>query len=171
MYAPSDVVNLSDGSVVELRKFYSEKPLLLVFLRHFGCIFCREQVAELREYPDLNVVFVTMGTVQEAADFKERTESPHPFVSDPNKTLYAAFTLPKGNFGRLFTPQTIRRGFQAGIAGHRQGRPVGDPWQLAGSFLIGTDGKVLKEHRSKDVADNLSSSTVRSWLSEPATAS
>ena len=168
MYAPSDVVNLSDGSVTELRKFYEDKPLLVVFLRHFGCIFCREQVAELRGSPDLNVVFVTMGTVEEAREFKERMESPHPFVSDPNKTLYSAFGLNRGSFAQMFNPQTFRRGFQATTSGYRQGRPVGDPWQLAGAFLVDQQGKILREHRSRDASDNLSPETVRTWLAEPA---
>lgn len=47
---------------------------LLVFLRHFGCVFCREMVADVRNaatqeanYP--NVVFFYQGTVEQGQDF------------------------------------------------------------------------------------------------------
>lgn len=32
-----------------LGELSNERPLLLVFLRHFGCTFCREAVAEITE--------------------------------------------------------------------------------------------------------------------------
>jgi len=34
--APDMQVLLSDGSIKELKDFWKEKPLILVFLRHFG---------------------------------------------------------------------------------------------------------------------------------------
>ncbi len=39
-------VNLAPGS---FRDQLSEGPALLIFLRFFGCIFCRETVADLRQ--------------------------------------------------------------------------------------------------------------------------
>jgi hypothetical protein len=165
MHAPLSVVNLHDGTVIELSSFYEAKPLVLVFLRHFGCIFCREQVAVLRDRPDLNVAFVTMGTVPQAEQFKQMMESPHAFISDPNKTLYAAFGLVRGSFTQMFSPSTFKRGFEATRAGHKVGRPIGDPWQLAGAFLIDQSGLVMAEHRSRDAGDNLNAADVEKWLS------
>jgi len=43
--APVSGVNLAPGT---LRAQLGERPTLLVFLRHFGGIFCREAVADLR---------------------------------------------------------------------------------------------------------------------------
>jgi hypothetical protein len=34
--APDSVVTMSDGTTQNLRDFWKEKPLFLVFLRHFG---------------------------------------------------------------------------------------------------------------------------------------
>lgn len=52
---------------------------LLVFLRHFGCVFCREMVADVRNaatqeanYP--NVVFFYQGTVEQGQDFCQPLE-------------------------------------------------------------------------------------------------
>ncbi len=164
MYAPNVVVALDGKEQKDLASFYRERPLVLIFLRHFGCIFCREQVAQLRSHPEWNVLFVTMGTQEEATEFRQSMESPHRFISDPNKRLYEDFGLRRGSFGQMFSPRTFKRGFQATRAGNSVGKPVGDPWQLSGAFLIGTDGRVLGEHRSSDASDNLTTEDISGWL-------
>ena len=165
MFAPNVVVALDGNEQRELAAFYRDQPVVLIFLRHFGCIFCREQVAQLRTHPEWNVLFVTMGTQEEATEFRASMESPHRFISDPNKRLYEDFGLRRGSFGQMFSPRTFRRGFQATRAGHSVGKPVGDPWQLSGAFLIGQDGRILGEHRSSDASDNLSVDDIGAWLS------
>jgi hypothetical protein len=53
----------------------AERPLFLVFLRHFGCTFCREAVADLAEKREaiaakgVPLAFVHMGTEEKARWF------------------------------------------------------------------------------------------------------
>jgi hypothetical protein len=42
---PIEGVNLSGRT---LKEELGDVPKLLVFLRHFGCIFCRELIADMR---------------------------------------------------------------------------------------------------------------------------
>lgn len=148
-----DVV-LDSGEKVPLGQLYAQERLVLVFLRHFGCTFCREHVAQLRLHPKLNVVFVAMGSVEQTADFKRKMRSPHAFICDPDRELYRAFGLGRGDGKQMFNPKVFARGFGATLRGHFVGLPVGDPWQMPGVFLIETTGDVSWAYRSVDASDN-----------------
>lgn len=167
MQAPLTHVTLHTGESVELSSFYQKGPLALVFLRHFNCIFCREQISGLREFPEENIVFVSLGKTEEAAAFREKMESPQTYISDPNKVLYEQFGLKRGSFAQMFNATTFRRGFAAMKEGHRTGAtPVGDPWMLAGTFIIQPSGEVSFSHYSRDASDNLTAETIVGLLKE-----
>lgn len=160
MQAPLTVVTLDSGETKDLSEFYKEKPLILVFLRHFGCIFCREQIAELRQFKTENIVLVCMGRIQEAADFKRKMEIPQPMVSDPNKLLYEAFGLRRGSFGQVLNPTLARKSIRLLKGGHRAGLLKHDPWMMAGVFRVEQDGEVSFSHFASDISDNLSGAAI-----------
>lgn len=164
MDAPALDVRLWNGEVVPLDSLYRDQPLVLVFLRHFGCTFCREHVAQLRLHPSLNIVFVGMGDVEQTAAFRQAMRSPHPFISDPDRVLYQAFGLGQGTGKQMFNARTFARGFGATLRGHWVGVPVGDPWQMPGVFLIEPDGHVSWEYRSVDASDNATAEEILSHL-------
>lgn len=162
MTAPDVMVQLHTGETVSLKDLYLEMRLVLVFLRHCGCIFAKEQVANLRFHPNLNIAFVSMANVEETAAFRERLRSPHPFIADPDRRLYAAFGLGRGEGKQIFNLKTFARGFGAMLRGHWVGKPVGDPWQMPGVFVIESDGEVSWEYRSVHAADNVDAKLVES---------
>ena len=127
------------------------RPVMLVFLRHFGCTFCREAMTELaqrrEELEDMGskIVFVHMAT-NEVADryFEKYNLKGATHVSDPECKYYAAFGLVKGNFTQLFGLQTWFRGFSAGVLdGHGVGSQLGDGFQMPGVFVL--RNRVIKE--------------------------
>lgn len=164
MRAPLTVVTTETGETRDLSEFYKDKPLVLVFLRHFGCIFCREQITGLRPYGDLNIVFVSMGRVNEAAEFKERMEIPQTILSDPNKLLYEAFGLRRGSFSQIVSPTITRKSIQAFKMGSRPGMLKQDPWMMAGVFRVEPDGEVSYCHYASDISDNLSGDAIARLL-------
>jgi peroxiredoxin len=164
--APLITVTLHDGRSVELSELYRDRPVALVFLRHFGCIFCREQITQLRSFPNENIVLVSMAKIDDCKDFRERMESPQRMISDPLKTVYEQFGLKRGSFTQMFNSTTFKRGFEAMSSGNRVGAPVGDPWMLAGTFIINTDGEVVFSHFSRDASDNLSGEMIVQKLRE-----
>jgi peroxiredoxin len=137
-----------------------EQPIMLVFLRHFGCTFCREALADIaKRRPDIEklgtrIVFVHMSDDKLADRYFNRYELPGAVhVSDPQCQYYAAFGLVKGTVTQLFGLQTWIRGFQAGVVkGHGIGPQLGDGFQMPGVFVI-QEGEVREAFIHKLASD------------------
>lgn len=121
-----------------------ERPVMLIFLRHFGCTFCREALADLAgkldhfEQDGIGLIFVHMADDAVAREYFEKFGLGDPErISDPDCRFYAAMGLGKGTFSQLFGLQVMMRGFEAGVLkGHGIGRQLGDGFQMPGVFLI-----------------------------------
>jgi len=145
---------------VSLEELSKLSPLLLVFLRHNGCMFCREALDDLRrnrpaiEALGVRIALVHMGTDAEAQSLLAHYSLDDlPRVSDPERYLYRAFGLGRGGLLKLAGPTVWWRGFQAAILeGHGFGRIVGDAFQMPGVFLI-FHGEVLRSYRHQSAAD------------------
>jgi peroxiredoxin len=134
-------------------------PLLMVFLRHAGCPFCREALAQLRrdrgaiEAAGTRIVLVHM-TADESAKtlFAKYGLDDVPRVADPERKLYAAFELKRGTAGQVMGPRVWWKGFRTTfLRGHLPGIPEGDVFQLPGTFLV-ADGEILRAFRTDDSA-------------------
>lgn len=135
------------------------QPRLVVFLRHLGCTFCREALADLAERRSsieaegTGIVLVHMAPDEMAEAFlKGYGLEGLPRVSDPEKVLYASFGLRRGSPLQLFGPKVWWRGFVATLGGHKVGKLVGDGFQMPGVFLV-RDGKVDRAFRHETAGD------------------
>ena len=138
----------TDGELVE--EISSRQPVLLVFLRHFGCTFCREALQDLsNQLLDIDrrgakLILVHMSDVTTSQPYFDKYGlSRIANVSDPSCTFYQAFGLTKGTARQLFGLHSWIRGFQAGVMdGHGVGyQQLGDGFQMPGVFVI-RDGRV-----------------------------
>lgn len=166
MTVPDVNVQMSTGEELPLSSLYARERLALVFLRHLGCIFCREHVAQLRRLKDLNIVFVTLGTIEQTEAFRAKMQSPHRFVCDPEKKLYQHFELPKGGLTQMISPQVFVRAIGATLQGHRNQSSGGDPLQMPGVFIIDTDGQIVWQHSARHAADNPSPEEIQKHLQD-----
>lgn len=130
-----------------------DRPALVVFLRHGGCPFCREALAEIArrraeiERPGTRIVLVHMLPDAAAAAFFARYGLDDlPRISDPDRTVYAAFELRRGGLMQVMGPRVWWRGLTAMLNRHGVGRPVGDVFQLPGAFLVHR-GEIVKAFR------------------------
>ena len=145
---------------VSLLEMSQLSPTLVVFLRHLGCTFCRETLADLRtqrariEADGVRVALVLMAKESEAEPFLEKYGlGDLPRVSDPGQAVYRAFGLNRGSLLQLFGLKTWVRGFQSAfVEGHTQGTTVGDSFQMPGVFLV-FHGEVLRAYRHQSPAD------------------
>ncbi len=143
-----------------VQQMSNEAPVLLVFLRHAGCTFCREALYDLSanrsaiEAQGTKLVLVHMGVDAESEPFFSRYGLEDlPRISDPRRSLYRAFGLTRGTLNALFGPKVWLRGFQVGILdGHGIGGLVGDGFQMPGVFLI-YHGEVIRSYRHQSVTD------------------
>jgi len=122
-----------------------EKTVLLVFLRHFGCIFCRQALKEIGEKKEFfksnntEVVFVHMSDMTEANSyFDEFDLGGTRAVSDPETKIYGLFGLVKGSFTQLYGLSVWAKGVKAatmeGLSFSSQ--QIGDSFQMPGIFVI-----------------------------------
>jgi peroxiredoxin len=136
-----------------------QTPCLVVFLRHVGCLFCREALADLARMRDeiercgSRIVLVHMSADETAAAFFARYDlADVPRISDPEQRLYNAFELGRGSVLQLFGLRTWRRGYAALREGHRIGRPEGDPLRMPGVFLV-QNGRIKFSYRHRSAGD------------------
>lgn len=139
---------VTQNSGESIAKITEKQPVLLIFLRHFGCSFCREAIADIAkrrkrlEAHGVRLVFVHMAPEQVTAEkfFKKYRLFPIDHISDPEKRFYAAFGLGRGTPTQLFGLMNWIRGFQAGVLeGHGfdfHGEDIGDGFQMPGVFVL-----------------------------------
>jgi len=148
-------VNLMPGS---LRDQIGDRETLLVFLRYFGCVFCREMVADIRaaveadpDYPD--VLFFFQGTPTEGRAFLRRYWPDVRAIADPELAFYEDFGVEQGRILQVFGPRVLLSTRRARAKGHEPGEGSGDPWRMPGLFLVRGE-KVLWSHRFAHQADH-----------------
>jgi peroxiredoxin len=157
--AAPDVKLVDDtGRTRSISEFWAGKPLLLFFVRHLGCPLCRAQAAEIRKNVErfteagAEIAMITMGTGDDAAEFRKRLELPFTVLADENQECYRAFSVPRGGVLSVIGPHLLPSGLLQTFK-HGAGKPVGDPWQLPGAFVIDKQGMIRFAHRAKHSAD------------------
>jgi peroxiredoxin len=136
-----------------------ERWVFLVFLRHFGCTFCREAVAEISEKrPQIesrgaSLAFVHLGTEEKAQwFFKPYGLLDVPRFSDPRGSLYEAFGLTRAELRQYLNLESITRMLSAALKGHFAFYAAGDIQRMPGVFLL-DHGQIRKAFRHKLVSD------------------
>lgn len=135
-------------------------PVLLVFLRHAGCTFCRETLSDLSKHRTTiesngtRIVIVHMGDVQSMENLLERYELVGlDRIVDATQELYRTFGLKRGTLRQLFGLRVLNRAFLGGaLARHGIGPLQGDSSQMPGLFLI-HQGAIVRRFRHRSVAD------------------
>jgi hypothetical protein len=146
-----------------INELSSKQDVLLVFLRHAGCTFCRETLDELQkarsEWQSRNMlpVVVHMGSTDQGVEMMKQYQLQDcPVISDPDCRLFRAYQLPRGNWRQLFGLRIWIEGFKAAIIkGYGFGKLVGDGFQLSGAFVV-RKGQIVHAFPSRDAADSCS---------------
>lgn len=134
-----------DGRSVRLGSLWEGRTAVFVFVRHFGCLFCRQQVADVGAHLDriratgADVFVVGNGTVEEARAFCDERHPAMPVLTDPTRRAYCAVGMRRGT-GTVLRPSVFLKALRALAAGFRQTRPAGDPLQQGGVVVMGRDG-------------------------------
>ena len=136
------------------------KPQLVVLLRHSGCTFCRQALADLARHKDelrrvgVELVLVHQGDPDSAAKwFAEYGLGDARQISDPQTKLYQVFELGKASVLDLLKPSVWWHGLRAAIfQRHWFGKIVGDVFQMPGVFLL-DQGKIVRSFRHKLASD------------------
>lgn len=146
-----------------------KNPLLLVFIRHFGCTFCRETVSEVSKIEDkikqkgLTPVFVHLSDPSFGDEFFEKYFSHRVLhVSDPARRIYRALKIRRGNLWQLYGLPTWYRGFIAGFfKGHGGVSELeGDEMQL-GAYFVLDKGNIVFSHHNDNASEEFNFENVK----------
>lgn len=138
-----------------------KNPVLLVFLRHFGCVYCKASMLEIGNRMNhfkkrgIQVVMVHMAEFELAEEYLQEfqiVDVEH--ISDKDCKIYGMFGLAKGSFSQLFGLKTWIRGFELAVTKQvvPSAKRVGDGFQMPGLFLI-SEGEVKSSFIHHSVAD------------------
>jgi len=155
----SDLLSAYTSQAGETLAALAERPLFLVFLRHFGCTFCREAVADLSEKrraieaKGAPLAFVHLGSEEKAQWFFK----PYGMLDvtrfrDSDGRLYEAFGLLRAELRQYLNSESIFRMLGAMLRGHLVGFPAGDIERMPGAFLMDR-GRIQKAFRHKLLSD------------------
>jgi hypothetical protein len=141
-----------------LAELSANQTVLLLFIRHAGCTFCREalaDVARIRECLNergvkLVIVHMSKPSTADALLARYGLEGADHF-SDPGRRIYRAFELPRASWWQLFGPPVWGRGL-ASILKNGQGLIDGDGFQMPGAFVL-RDARIVGTHRHTTAAD------------------
>jgi len=157
--APDAKLADTSGQPRSLNEFWSKGPLLLLFLRYFGCSCLAERWEKLQsEIQDFKkkgaeVIAVAQGEPERNAEVARRRGYPFEVLSDPSRRVYEEYGLPEGTPAQIlhdfhWTPGDTKTGTE--MANSRRGTEravVDSPWQLPGEFVISTGGVLFLTHR------------------------
>lgn len=143
----------------ELQAVSERSPVLIVFLRHLGCTFCKETLKDIAQKKNeikaegTQIILVHMASEERAAEVTGKYGIEDlPRISDPEGRLYRAFGLGCGNFLQLFGWNVWVRVVSAFLKGHKPGKKEGNRYQMPGIFLI-HKGMILQSFKHSTASD------------------
>lgn len=164
------IVQYEHGARKRVGEFWSERGSFLVFLRHFACPGCSEQLAivspflaELRR-EGKRVVLVATSAPNRIPAFAKRMHLDSgqvEVVTDPSLETHKAANLVR-SVGSLINVRTIADAVRLYAQGHFSTHEPGDGdiFQQGGALLVDRDGTVLFQHANRDMTDHFSMNDV-----------
>ncbi|XP_028997328.1 selenoprotein L isoform X1 [Betta splendens] len=151
------------GRAVTLGRYLGQgHRLLLVLIRHFGCLACRDHVAELLnsqadlEARSMRVLVVSFGSREGAQMWLEQTGCSFEMVLDPQRQIYRTLGL-SSSFTKVMKFSCLLQYSEYGAVDRDfpdvPSRLLEDIYQLGGDFLLDDTGKVLLSHASDHPLD------------------
>jgi peroxiredoxin len=160
------------GVEVRLGSLWANNPAVIVFLRHYGCIFCREHVAQLREHEGefkrqgASLAAIGLGDFNYARLFRDETGITFPLLVDTEKKAYKALQLKSGNIFHILRRDNSEARARAKAAGFKQHRLGKDPFQLGASFVFAPGNRDLLIHLNRTFGDDADPQELLSALRE-----
>lgn len=155
--------DIATAALHPLVKYYSERGLLLVLVRHWNCIFCRGQLAELHSLiPLLEQKARVVVVMPHKADYLRprlvgRYSLSCSVLCDPNYEIYCALGYGHMRAADAISPRVLVDGAKLFLDGHIVGLPDGAIEQLPGVVAIRASGMVSARHQHAFASDYLSS--------------
>jgi hypothetical protein len=146
------------GKASSVKELWTTSTVLIVFIRHFGCVSCRAHVKQVLEHRETNrahyeknrvrVVFIGNGAPAMIKVFKEELHIPDAEIyTDPLLTSFRACGFRRG-FKRMISFESARNVVGLVKQGFRQALPHPDHGvhQQLGGVVVVKPGSVVTYH-------------------------
>lgn len=150
----------ADDNQYTLGELWSERPVVLIHLRHFGCILCRHYAGALRDfYGDFEasgarLIAIGTGGRQYAREFVAERKIPYLVLVDKTMASHDVIRIKQGTLRGVFTPRVLWAGLQARFSGARQGKAGPNPFKYGATHVIGPGGVLHYAWLNDDYHDN-----------------
>ena len=153
--------NIKTNTGQGLYELTFKSPVLLLFLRKFGCVFCQESIKDIKrksldiEKKGVQICFVHMATTQEGEEYFEKYGLKGVLhISDPDCKIYADFGLVKGRFNQIFGLQVWLRTIESVVVEKSNifVKQIGDGFQMPGVFYL-KDGVIQDQFIHTQASD------------------
>jgi peroxiredoxin len=163
---PAPDVNLLDanGKPIQLSTLWKKGALVLAFTRHFGCPQCKEMVGQLIDAHQaltekgLRLAIISHASTESAKAFCDQRAPSATCLADPDRAAYHAYGLYQGTaWQTLLSPRIWSSNRRlARQKGYKPELPHAgqDAYQMSGTFIIGTDGRIRLPYYYEDIADH-----------------
>jgi peroxiredoxin len=148
-----------EGHAVPMATLWDTRPAVLMFVRHFGCLLCKQQVAGMTPWLDrirargAELYVVGNGSVEQARAFRDEQRLPCPVLTDPTREAYCALEMRRGP-RTVLRPVVLLRSLGAWLRGFRQHSVAGDPLQQGGVLVVEPGGGERFRYISRSAGDH-----------------
>ena len=164
----SCTVKDKNGASHVLANLVEGHTTFLLFVRHFGCIGCSENIGLLSpRFEELTsigarVIIIGCGPPMFIEGFRERHRllfNPAVIYTDDTLGVQRAAGLMYSSWGG-FRPRALIEMARAFVNGHVSGPHEGDIKQQAGAIMLDTEGIVHLYHRNESLGDHVNGAHV-----------
>jgi hypothetical protein len=141
-------------------------PTVLVLLRHLGCLFCQEHLAQLRMHSEEveaaqgRIAVISFAAPHHVARFAKALGHPYLWLSDPARASYRAFRVGRGGLLNPFSNTDLWSNFVSTLRGRPWIPQQADLWQLGADFVFDPEGNLTMAHRCRSSHDRPSAAAV-----------
>jgi peroxiredoxin len=149
----------TQGRTRRLGDEWRSQPAIVVWLRHFGCLFCREMAADFRARQEeiaalgARLVFVGNGEVRWAREFAAQECPECRLLTDPGLGSYRAIGARRG-WSTTLGARSVASGWRAFRRGFRQTAVRGVADQQGGVLAVLPGDRIAYAYISASAGDH-----------------
>ncbi|VVD00651.1 prostamide/prostaglandin F synthase-like [Leptidea sinapis] len=162
------VKNIPSGDTVELKSFWQDQSVAIIFFRRWGCMFCRLWAKELSDIAPVlkehNIKLIGIGVEEVGAqDFIQGEYFNGDLYYVEDTATYQKLGFKRFNLITILSSLLWKQSREAIAKGRRMGLggdAKGDWMQTGGATLVEKGGKLLNHFKQTGPSDHLSNEEI-----------